>query len=308
MLLALLLCPDVSAAETAKIKNIRITQTTGNGTYMGRSIGVSTSSDIDSTTLELKVGNDTESISLVESNVVAHGTTLLTRLPPSGSSTSIKVYDGKGGLLQTFNGKADNAGNLSFSASTSSLDLELLGTQIIDDKGGYTLNMELNGADAWSAASAILSWEETTCSKLKGCYSTFYSTTIIMDSLDSFWEGTPSLEMTGLMELKATSYDSNGKKVDEEKVKQSLPWENEGSGLPVVTLEEDPLTSLAYLGGKRGYGMGKFGGEPIGFEMTVGKTPITVVPPAVLLMSSSNGSGTRNVAATANQTQSTWLL
>ncbi|GDX80605.1 hypothetical protein LBMAG42_24160 [Deltaproteobacteria bacterium] len=101
------------------------------------------------------------------------------------------------------------------------LDIEVLAAELFPNPdGGYDLSIDFNGADAYDIAYAGVEITETTlgtCDKLAGCTLGGTTTTkaeVDFDEIGAIWEGELSLDHDGEIEIDATSYDVDGKKLE----------------------------------------------------------------------------------------------
>jgi hypothetical protein len=140
-------------------------------------------------------------------------------------------------------------------STATALDIEVLAAEVFAAGSGYDLTLDLAGADTYEIAYAELtvteSDEVTTCSKVDGCTTTGSSTTttaeVGWEDVGAVWEGDLTLSHEGIIELKATTYDEEGKKIESSKAALGLPWLDDGEGINVLAIDEDPLTTLGLL-------------------------------------------------------------
>lgn len=270
LLLSLALMPDAEAADIPKIKNVRVRQLDNNGN-VSYSLTALTP-DADATVASVAGELDGEPVSLTESDAWVHGTAAFSAEPADGAELTLAVYGTDSAVLDTFSGTytdgvltltsttRDGGGDCTArvgceegTSSTTDVDLEVLSALVYGDG---TVGLDLAGADALSVASASLSSVETSTSEECVTYSRTgecveYGTTttrddaeLDLDELGIVWES-DAVEVDGVAELELKAYDADGKKLDKAKVKLAAPWEDDGYGVNVLPLDEDPLTTVA---------------------------------------------------------------
>lgn len=267
--------PDVEAANTPKVKNIRIREVVGDtGTTSYKVISISGGTDTNyEHPMDARVQSDggTEEVAFVEADAWLHGGAEL-KAPPSRTATAtVTLYDTKNAELQTFAIALDGNGSGSASStacstkgacdtSTSGLDLEVLAAQVFPTlAGGYELTFDLAGADTYAVAYAKVSIADpkvTTCDKVTGCTTTgdgsSSSAEVYWDAIGEVWEADLTLVPEGLVEVTVHEYDVAGKKTGTSKVKLSgTPhFIDDWQGETMLASDDDPLTSVT-LGGCR---------------------------------------------------------
>lgn len=244
-LLALSFAPPAEAANTPKIKNIRIRE------IAGYSVAATTSgSDTSVASIVAEVESDAgdESVTLVESDAWLHGAAALPALPKTEATVTLDVYDASNTLLTSFTGtinghgactrmkRADFCGSGDpTTCSDGKLDLDVLAVDTFNAAKGYEAAFDLVGADTYTVAYATLVVTEgKTSTKAE----------LDWDDVGAVWEGDLGVAPEGLVAVKATTYDSRGKKLDSAKVEVAAPWADGGAGVPALPTDEDPYTSL----------------------------------------------------------------
>ena len=184
ILLALALStPDAAAATDTKIKNVRITQSSGEGgSVKYKAVVIVPNDDADPVTdveVELSSG---ETLTLEAEDTHLPLTGFLDALPEVESSLELDLFDAKGNTLATLAGSLDRNGQILFGGqpangdnddavecsartgcedtdgrdTSSAYDLEVLGAFIVDGDDGLLWSLVIDGADALDVASATL--------------------------------------------------------------------------------------------------------------------------------------------------------
>lgn len=218
-------------------------------------------------TAEVESDAGSEEVTLIESDTSLHGSAAIAALPGTDSRITLTLYDTASASLISFSGTLGADGSVSVTADADECDgsgktlcspvpdIEVLASELfVAAAGGYDVAFDLNGADAYDVAYADLviteSKEVTTCEKGGACTTTGSTTTteaeVDWDTIAAVWEGELSLAHEGVIEIKSTSLDSGGKKIESAKTKLGAPWIDSGSGINALATDEDPLTSVAW--------------------------------------------------------------
>lgn len=279
LLLSLALLPDAEAANIPKIKTIRIRQIGDTSTGIGSAHALTVlTPDADAEVASVAGELDGEPVSLTEGDAWVHGSAALSAEPADGAELTLTVYDADSAVIDTFTGTytdgeltltGSGAGDLgggdvpcyartgceTGTSSTTATDLEVLAAVVYGDG---TVGLHFAGADAMGVASASLLASVTTTTevcaatdpKTGECLKWRETTTkttdeaeVDLDELGILWEGEVAA-IDGVAELELKAYDAAGKKLDKAKVKLAAPWEDDGEGISVLPVDEDPLTTL----------------------------------------------------------------
>lgn len=243
------------------------------------SCGMAVTDDGAATSITATVKSDagSEDVSLVESDAWLHGSAKIDALPKTDATLTVTLYDEKSASLMSFSGTLGTDGAATLRAdetketgtcdlssktgctsdtSATTLDIEVLTSEVFGASGAYELGLDLAGADTYEVAYATVtvteSTEVTTCDKSKTCTTTGSSATtkseVDWDEIGAVWEGELSMEPEGAIDVKVKSYDSKGEVVENTKVALGAPWIDGGEGVNVLAIEEDPLTTVGLLG------------------------------------------------------------
>lgn len=224
-----------------------------------------------------------ETVSLHESDAWLHGGATLKELPASESTVTITLYDERSASLGSFKGRLgghyggvlDRDGNIWSTASaggraarssaeeacsaregceesSEDLDIVLLAGEAFPSGGGYTLGLDFSGADLEQVAYADVQLSEesavTTCDKA-GCTTTTVEKVVSTaevewDSLGAVWVGDLGMEHEGPVDVKVKAEDAEGEGLESSKTQLAVPWVDEGEGVGVLGVDDDPLTTL----------------------------------------------------------------
>jgi hypothetical protein len=264
LLLALALgAPSAQAANTPKIKNIRVRDLADTGsTY--RVVVIVKHDDLDEVAnVAASVESDAgaEDLTLVETDRWLHGSAAVGVLPAKEATATLTFYDTGSAALISFTGTVGADGSVSLSAPTSGVEpscavlgacdvgegkgsttakITLLAAQLYPADSGYDLAFDLSGSDADSVAYADLVLSE-------GKVET--KAEVGFDDIGAVWEGDLSVVPEGLVEVKAKTYDGEGAEIETSKAQVGLPWRDGASGRASLATDEDPWTSVALLSG-----------------------------------------------------------
>ncbi|MDP2305590.1 MAG: hypothetical protein Q8P18_06155 [Pseudomonadota bacterium] len=273
----------VGTADAAFIRRTAIKAVTNsNGTYrvattLGNTVPFYT------VTVESVSPAGNEDIQLEESDAWLHGTASLTALPTTDATVALTLYDAGSASLMSFSGVLGADGAVTLTADTprdtgaggdcasrtgcdtsdtsdttaTTLDIEVLASEVFGGTGGYDLGIDLAGADTYQVAYASITVTEgdevVTCDgSSRTCTPTGSATTtraeVGWDEIGSVWEGDLTLAHEGLVEVKVRAWDAAGKKLEAAKSKLGMPWADGGEGVGVLATDEDPLTTVGLLG------------------------------------------------------------
>lgn len=235
--------------------------------------------------VEVRVSSDAgvEDLTLVESDAWLHGSAPIAALPVADARLRVTLYDDGSTPLMTFSGTLGANGSVTLIADATKdidtgacgarvgctddtsdttspdPDIEILGSEIFAAASGYELGLDLAGADTYAVAYAeitvVESDEVTTCSKETGECTTAGSTTTVSaevgwDEIGAIWTGELSTEPSGLVEVRAKTYDSAGERLETAKAKLGVPWLDGGEGVNALVTDGDPLTTIALQPGQ----------------------------------------------------------
>lgn len=275
LLLSLLLLPGAEAADIPKIKTIRIRQIGNDGGTPSYSVTALTP-DADAEVASVAGELDGAPVSLTESDLWVHGSAALHAEPADGAEITLTAYDADSAVIDTFTGTYTD-GELTLTGSggddepcytrtgcekdttsTTATDLEVLAAVVYGDG---SVGIHFAGADAMGVASASLLASVTTTTevcaatdpKTGECLKWQQTTTrttdeaeLGLDELGILWAGEVAA-IDGAAELELRAYDAAGKKLDKVKVDVVAPWEDDGEGVHVLPVDEDPLTTVALI-------------------------------------------------------------
>ena len=218
-------------------------------------------------TAEVESDAGSEEVTFTESDTSLHGAAAIAGLPSVDSRITLTLYDAASASLLSFSGTLGADGSVSVTADADECDgsgktvcatapdIEVLAADLfVGVAGGYDVAFDLNGADAYDVAYADIviteSTEVTTCEKGGACTTTGSTTTteaeVAWDTISAVWEGELSLAHEGVIEIKAQTLDSRGKKIETVKTKLGAPWIDSGTGINALATDEDPLTSVGF--------------------------------------------------------------
>ncbi len=233
-----------------------------------------------SVTASVKSDAGDEDLTLVESDAYLHGAATIKTLPKTDATLTLTLYDKGSASLMSFSGTLGTDGEVTLTAdetkdtggdsacalktgctgdttdtSATRLDIDVLAAEVFGASGAYELGIDLAGADTYEVAYATFvvseSTEVTTCTKGKECTATGSTTTttaeVDWDEIGAVWVGELSVEPEGVINVKVTSYDAEGKKLESSKVALGVPWLDGGEGINVLGVDEDPLTTVGLL-------------------------------------------------------------
>lgn len=220
-------------------------------------VTVTTSADegsIGSVSAEVESEAGSESTTLTESDAWMHAVGAIKSLPKTTAKVSLTVSDKSGTALVVFTSTLDADGTIAadgWTPDTSKYDIEVLAAETFPSATGIEVGIDLNGADVYDLAIADLVITETASAQ-------FENVALDCGPIGTVWQGDLALDHEGLVEIKTTTYDDAGTKLDSTKVTVGLPWLDGGVGQPALATDEDPLTSVSLLRrGQRGYHAGR---------------------------------------------------
>lgn len=279
-LVVLSLSTPAEAANTPKIRSSRVQRVVQvDGSYSFK-VTTTTSETDANATFEAEVESDaaSETVEMVQTNAWMHGTAELKATPGNGKGVLL-IIGSNDVLFKSVAFSSDGAGGWAFDEANSECtvkggcdadsapDIEVLAGEIFPAlAGGYSFAFDLAGADLYNVTSATLVTTEpevTTCTKL-GCTTTggeSTSTEVFWDDIGEVWEGDLTIEPEGLIEVKVTARDGDGKTSESAKTKLGGvahfidDWQGETGYLDVdgrpgwcpLGLDDDPLTSMAMI-------------------------------------------------------------
>ncbi len=207
---------------------------------------------------ELESDAGDASLTLEETDAWLHGAATLTALPATKATVSVALYDAANSALGTFSGTLDTDGTVSLAADKpGAVDVEVVAAEVFTAPKGYDLGLDLAGADTYEVAYASVTVTEPgtkTCAAsdekgncLKWTVTDAVSTRaeVYWDDVGSVWEADLDDVPEALVEMKVTTRDKNGKKLESVKAKLAAPWADGGEGVASLATDEDPLTTLA---------------------------------------------------------------
>ena len=275
---------EVGAARAAIIRRNKI-QRQGTTGYRLVAVG-DADNEVSGVIATIKSDVGDEDLTLVETNAWLHGAAPITTLPAAGATLSLTLYDSGSASMMSFSGRIDSDGAVALSADATSSadcatrsgcadddtsstgpDVELLaaGFFYADASFGtdstYELSFDLAGADTWSIAYGEVTITESgdaggTCtSRLcdPTAEGTILTSEVGWDEIGAVWEGDLTLEPEGLIDVKMKTLGDNGRTLESLKYAVGAPWLDGGEGISVLTLDDDPLTTL-------GFALSRFGG------------------------------------------------
>ncbi len=207
---------------------------------------------------ELVSDSGEETVVLTESDAWLHGAATGVIRSPSGTvivdgDLLLTVYDDVSAALITFSGTVDSDGSISLTPEKPTVDIEVVAAELFPNAdGSYDLGFDFSGADAYDIAYAdvaITQGKTTTKAEVD-----FYE-------IGAVWGGELTLDHEGLVEVKTKTVDKQGEKLDSSKVKLAAPWDDGGYGVSALATDEDPLTSVALVGGTSHCEKGKYFGD-----------------------------------------------
>lgn len=212
-------------------------------------------------TATLKSDAGKEDVTLVESDAWLHGAGKIGTLPKTEAALTLTLYDKGSATLMSFSGTLGTEGEVSLTADETkeaALDIEVLGGEVFGASGSLELGLDLAGADTFEVAYATItvteSTEVTTCDKSKTCTTTGSSTTtkaeVDWDDIGAVWEGDLTLAHEGAIDAKVRTYDAKGEELETTKVALAVPWLDDGEGINVQGIDEDPLTRFGVVGSR----------------------------------------------------------
>jgi hypothetical protein len=208
---------------------------------------------------EVQSDGGAETVALTESDTRLHGAALIKALPAKEATLSLTVYDVDNAVLASFTATLSATGALTrmkradfcgtgdptttadlSGCSSGDADIETLTAELFPaEGGGWDVAVDLHGADTYDIAYADVTLTESE--------KTTTTAEVGWDTLDAVWEGALTVAHEGLIEVKAKTYDADGKKLGAAKVKLGSPWQDGGAGAPTLATDEDPLTRVALL-------------------------------------------------------------
>jgi hypothetical protein len=226
-------------------------------------------------TVRVQSDGGEEEVRLVESDASLHGAATIAALPARGAELTFTVYDATNTSLMSFSGTLGADGIVTLTAGvtlganpdcssrtgcpddeTREVDVELSAAEVFAAPGGYDLGFDLAGVDTYGIAYAEIVVIEPgagvcTARVCDDPAEEPVTTTaeVYWDEIGTVWEGVSTLEHDGLVELKVTTRDAEGRKLETTKSTLGLPWLDGGEGVNTLGTDEDPLTTIALLAG-----------------------------------------------------------
>ena len=208
-------------------------------------------------TVESEAGK--ESLVLTESDAWLHGSAALSALPVKDTTLTLTLYDKASAALMDFTGTLGADGSVTLGEGESAAlcevkskagcevtvtpDVELLAAELDPSGKGYTLTLDLAGADTYEVAYATVA----TSSGEKA--------EVGWEAVGSVWEAESTLDHTGEIEVKAKGLDREGETVLNVKMQLAEPWADDGAGANALSAGEGTSVALHRWGGE--YGGGK---------------------------------------------------
>jgi len=245
-------------ADAAFIRRSAVKEVTNqNGSTFNRVIVV-VGDDNTTTSVGVELASDAgdEELPLIETDAWVHGAATISALPTADAGLTVTLYDAGSAALMSFSGTLGADGSVTLTPDTTKYDVELLAADVFTAEKGYDVGLDLAGADTYAVAYATLTVteggavclatdEKGNCLKWDTTKEVSTRSEVYWDEIGSVWEAETTLAHEGLIELKATTRDSGGKKIEAAKAKLGAPWLDDGEGVGTLATDEDPLTRLA---------------------------------------------------------------
>ena len=171
-----------------------------------------------------------------------HGAAAIKALPKTNAALTLVLYEGTGAKLASFSGTLSTFGGATLTADVtkdagsgtcdavtktgctatptgvSNANIDVLASELFAAGNGYSLGLDLAGADTAKVAFAEITVTEdtkvTTCSKVSGCTTTGSSVTVASavswSTIGTTWEGALSAEPLGAIACKVKAYEGIG--------------------------------------------------------------------------------------------------
>ncbi len=286
LLLGLVLStPDAAAANTPKIKNIRIRQTsnTSNGSYR-IVITVQDDDDADVDSVRVSVDGDDKTSADLD-DVLLPLTGELSALPEDSAELSLSLTDAVGDEVATLTGTLDADGSIALSLpsggdgdggdcggrtgcgdgsrpTTDTPDISARGSFVVDGDEGYSVSLVLSGADAALVAGATLSLAETVTGESECLRTDAVGTCIRWGTVSWTEEVDVDLDLGGLEwawtaeapadfalgdRVRAQLRDEAGDLLDQSNVRMAPPLDDGGAGVATVLVDRGAEATLSLL-------------------------------------------------------------
>lgn len=194
-----------------------------------------------------------EEIVLEESDAWVHGTAAIKAFPKGDATIELTLYDAGSVALAGFSGTLGSDGSVSLRNNdghwdgddghddrADGVDVDILAAELFVAAGGYELGIDLSGADTYAVAYATVVVTEGKA--------TTTMAEVGWDGIGAVWEGEPGLDHAGELDVKATTYDIDGEKIESAKASLGDVWGDGGYGVGTLAIDDAPLTRVA-LGG-----------------------------------------------------------
>lgn len=278
VLAALVLATPTAALADRGFLTGRILHTVQDSFARGHTLRFSQPDDVELASVTVRVQSDAgeEDVSLVESDASLHGAATIAALPALNAALTFTVYDRANTALMSYSGTLGADGTVTLTAGatlganpdcasrtgcpadeTREADVELVAAEVFAASEGYDVSFDLAGADTHGIAYAEIVVSEpsdgdSACSS-RVCDPAGEPVTtlaeVYWDEIGTVWEGAPTLGHEGLVELKVTTWDTEGRKLEKGSARLGLPWLDGGAGVNTLATDEDPLTTIALVGG-----------------------------------------------------------
>ncbi|GDX80601.1 hypothetical protein LBMAG42_24120 [Deltaproteobacteria bacterium] len=182
--------------------------------------------------MELDITSDSgsESVDLTESDAWLHGAATLKALSTTDTEATLTLYDEKGAAQVSFSGTMTSEGVVTLTADatkgssvcesklgcveiTETLDIELLAAEVfVNPLGGYDVTFDLAGGDVYGLTKADFTLKNFGAAQADA--GRVVTSEVTFGEIGAVWEGELSLDHAGEIEIDATSYDVDGKKLE----------------------------------------------------------------------------------------------